>query len=302
MLKRFKQVLAALLCCASCTPAVKPPPKLERWAVYYDTKLTADAFKDYDLVVFDRQYHPDISPLKHKTICLAYVSAGEAHGDAPELEKLRDKKALFKPNKQWGSHVVNLTSAEWRSIVMEQVADALNQGFDGVMIDTLDSPLHASAELSDELGEANKQAAIQLVKDIRQTHPDIKIMLNRGFSILPDVSPQLDFILAESVLSETNVSTGQSELFPPSTYIQVIRPLLRARRQSPQLKIMTLDYWKQDDVDGIQFLYAVHRKHGLIPYVTTPDLRQLSLEPHRQQRNRHAIAEPITTEKEDPDA
>lgn len=282
--KRWQRLVAALLCCVSCTPV--PQTKQERWVVYYDKKLPAEAFEDYDLVVFDRIYHPKLKILKGKTILLAYVSAGELHGDDKKaLSQLRVEKAVFKANEKWDSHVIDLTSATWRSMVMTQVADALKQGFDGVMLDTLDSPLYASAKLSPELGEANRQAAIQLISDIRQAHPRLKLMVNRALDVLPEVSGQLDFILCESILSETNVSTGQYALVSPNTYRQVADRLQDVAVQAPQLKIYSLDYWNLDDVDGTRLLYALQRENGFIPYVTTPDLRTLSPEPHNKKQN-----------------
>lgn len=282
MLKRLKQLVAVALCCISCAPSPKLP-KPERWVVYYGNKEPAEAFRDYDLVLFDRLYHPPIAPLLEDPdrILLAYVSAGEVHGyRTDEVAMLREQKALLAHNKDWNSHIVDLTSAAWRSIVMEEVRDALDQGFHGVMLDTIDTPLQASATHSDELAEANRRAAIQLIVDIREAYPGIKLMLNRGFPILPDVSAQLDFTLAESILAETNVSTGQSKLFSPITYREMTTMLQQQRLRSRQLKIYALDYWNQDDVEGIQRLYAIHRTHGFVPYVTSPDLRTHSPEPH----------------------
>jgi hypothetical protein len=296
MPRGFKRLLAALLCCVSCTPAPQAPFKPERWAVYYNNKLPSKAFMKYDLVVFDREYHPNLKPLLNNdhTTVLAYISAGEIHGHmAKEIKQLKEEDAIFKENKQWDSSVVSLTSASWRNMVLEQVADARNQGFHGVMLDTLDSTLAEADKRSPELGKANRAAAIQLLADIRQTYPELKIMMNRGLAILPDVSAQLDFILAESILSETNVSTGQYNLFSPSTYRQVAEMLQDAARNSPQLKIYTLDYWNQDDVDGIKLLYALQRENGFSPYVTTPDLHSLSPEPHSRKDIRNATAENV---------
>ncbi len=272
-----------------------------RWVVYYDSKLPAKVFEPYDIVLFDRRYHPPIKHLKGKVVLLAYVSAGEAHGDSPLLEGLRKDGAVLADNKQWNSHVMDLTSARWRSAVMDEVDDALKQGFDGVMLDTLDSALDVAEKKDPKLGKAAEAAAVQLIKDIRARHPHIQLMLNRGLKLLPDVSGQLDFILAESILSETNVSTGQSKLFSPNTYRQVVGLLQDAQARSPQLKIVTLDYWDMDDVQGMEHIYALQRANGFIPYVATPDLRRLILEPHSRHLE-HEAPEPIAIGTEEHDA
>ena len=291
---RLKHWLLALFCCASCTPAPKAPTEIKSWAVYYDSKLPAEDFASFDVVVFDRRYHPPLKPLKHKVTLLAYVSAGEMHGDSPRVAELRKEGAVLADNKQWKSHVMDLTSARWRSVVMDEVDDALKQGFDGVMLDTLDSTLDVAQKQDPKLGAATEAAAVQLIRDIRARHPHIRLMLNRGLKLLPDVSGQLDFILAESILAETNVSSGQSKLFPPNTYRQVAGLLQDAQVRSPQLKIVTLDYWDPDDVQGIRQLYAIQRAHGFVPYVATPDLRRLILEPHSRHPD-HEKTPPIAT-------
>lgn len=289
-MKRWPYLLWLALLCTSCASDELPPPSTgkERWIAYYGNTLPADAFLNYDLVLFDRRYHPPLSPLLKqpgKRHVLAYVSLGEIHGSRrSEINKLQKDKAIFKTNAQWQAAVIDLTSTTWHNIILAEVADAERQGFHGVMLDTLDSALHAAAEQSPDKAEANREAAIALVRTIRQRHPNLKIMLNRGFSVLPEVAPELDFILAESILSETNVSTGQSRLFPPMTYRELTGVLRAAHREAPTLKIYTLDYWPPEDVAGIKSLYAIHRAHGFIPYVTTPDLRTVTPEPH----SRHA--------------
>lgn len=314
MFKRVKQLMLVALCCVSCAPMPKVATKeprthahsQERWVVYYGNTEPAESFVEYDVVLFDRIYHPPIEPLLQDPdrILLAYISAGEVHGyRSDEIALLKSKNAILADNTDWGSHMVDMTSAEWRSIVMGEITDALNQGFHGVMLDTIEMPMIAAARRSPELAEANRQATIQLIADIRQTYPDIYIMLNRGFPILPEVSSQLDFILAESILAETNVSTGQSKLFPPKTYREMTTMLQDARLRSPELKIFTLDYWNTDDVDGIERLYAIHRDHGFIPYVTSLDLRVYSREPHSKWNNTRATGtKPVAIGREDNDA
>jgi hypothetical protein len=153
------------------------------------------------------------------------------------------------------------------------------QGFDGVMLDTADSGLHLADMESPEKGMKAQEAAVAIITALREHYPTMKIMLNRGFEILPRVARAIDYALGESMLTDTDVSTGQSKVFPANTYQSTASRLLQARAIAPNLKIYTLDYWNQDDVDGIQKLYAIHRAHGFNPYITTPDLRRHTPEP-----------------------
>jgi uncharacterized protein (TIGR01370 family) len=279
MRRRFKQSLAALLCLVGCTPTPRPPGDIKHWAVYYDDALPASAFKGMDLVIFDRRYHPKFESLKGKAHVLAYVSAGEVYDDVPERKILAKSKVLLGQNPRWKSHAVDLTSPEWREMVLDYVDDAVKRGFDGVMLDTLDSPLHWAETKAPERLDTMREAAASLVAGIRLRHPKVKIMVNRGFTVLPAIAPDIDYVLAESILTNTDVSTGQFSMFSPNTYHQAATQLHRVVALAPHLQVLTLDYWNQDDVNGLESIYAMQRASGFVPYVTTPDLKRYTPEP-----------------------
>jgi uncharacterized protein (TIGR01370 family) len=281
MRKFLKNAIAALLCLTGCAPAPKIAgiTPIRTWAAYYDHKLPAKTFKDLDLVVFDRRYYPKFDDLKGKTIVLAYVSAGEVYDDVPERKILQEKNLLLFQNERWKSHAVDLTALEWQKIVMDQVDDAEAKGFDGVMLDTIDSPLYWAATKQPERLEALRQGAIDLIHAIRKSHPHMKIMLNRAFEILPSVAVDIDYSLAESILTNTDVSTGQFGLNPPEVYHQAAEQLQTVEALAPQLQVFTLDYWKQDDVKGLERIYAEQRANGFTPYVNTPALNTYTPEP-----------------------
>jgi uncharacterized protein (TIGR01370 family) len=278
----MKHMLAAALCLTGCAPAPRPTTEVTHWAVYYDDAMLAKSFAHLDLVVFDRRHHPKFDELKGKTKVLAYVSIGEVYDDVPEKKMLEKKNALLYQNDKWGSHAVDVTSAEWRELVLGYVADADKKGFDGVMLDTIDSPLHwAETKEKERLGEM-QAGAIRLIKEIRRQYPKMKIMVNRGFAILPQIAKDIDFVLAESIYTKTDDSTGQFDLVSPMTYAQVAGQLRGATAIARQLQVFTLDYWKPDDVKGLERIYAAQRAEGFVPYVTTPDLRSLTPIPHEK--------------------
>lgn len=276
----MRKWLTLLLCCIGCAPAIKPAAnENERWAIYYDKKVPAEMFKNYDLVVFDRTYYPDFKKLKGKTTVLAYVSAGEVHDTQPVYKTLVKKNALLGKQEHWNSYIVDLGVPEWRDAVLAQVDDAMKKGFDGVMLDTIDSPIVTAAKKSPKAELQAQADAVKLIVEIRLHYPHAKLMLNRGFSILPVVAPAIDYALAESTLVQTDISTGQSSFFPPNSYQFVIGKLEEARMRAPGLKIYTLDYWNQDDVQGLHKIYATQRAQGFSPYVSTLDLRHYTPEP-----------------------
>lgn len=284
MLKKLSRYMTALLCLAGCAPSPTPrapqPGEVQHWAVYYHTKLSAHAFEGQDLVVFDRRYHPELKPLRDsKTELYAYISVGEVPGDVPEKKTLDAKGSLLSKNEKWNSYVVDTRSKEWRKIILGQVADAKEKGFNGVMLDTIDSPLHWAETHEGKKADAVRTGAIALIKAIRNAQPEMKIILNRGFDILPEVAKDIDFALAESILTQPGDSAGHFEYHPPDSYAQAVTQLQQVAAFAPHLQILTLDYWNQDDVAGILSIYDEQRANGFTPYVTTPDLHQFTPEP-----------------------
>jgi len=279
-MRSFKNAMACMMFITGCATPQKvegPAPKVrDRWVIYYDNALPAEHFKGYGLVVFDRIYHPDFTILKNKTTLLAYVSAGEIAGDSPDVATLEADKLLLHHNTHWNSHAVDLRAPVWQQMVLAQVADAKARGFDGVMIDTIESPIHMIRPLEKPDMQA---AAANLIRSIRKQFPDMKIMLNRGFDILPLIAGEIDYALAESICAQTELAIGQSTLLPESAYRKSVDMLQQMKRKAPQLKLYTLDYWNMEDAKGVHSIYRQQREAGFIPYVSTPDLRKHTPEP-----------------------
>jgi polysaccharide biosynthesis protein PelA len=280
MLRNVRDALACVMMLTGCaTPqkADQPAPKArERWAAYYDKQVPAEHFKGYGLVVFDRVYHPDFTILKGKTVVLAYVSAGEVPSDSDLAQQMRDEGLILKDNAHWQSHAVDLRAPVWQRAVIAQVQDAKDRGFDGVMLDTVDSPIHTIRPLERPDMQA---AAINLIRSIRSQFPEMKIMLNRGFDILPQIAGEIDYALAESICAQTELAIGQSTLLPDSVYRKNVELLQQAKVKAPRLKLYTLDYWNMDDLKGVHSIYRQQREAGFVPYVSTPDLRKHTPEP-----------------------
>jgi uncharacterized protein (TIGR01370 family) len=274
----LKQFLTLLCCLTGCSQINNSPTVIRNWAVYYSNALPASAFEGLDLVVFDRRYHPDFKTLQPRTKVLAYVSMGEIYDDVSEKDDLaRDNLLLFK-NEKWNSHAVDLTSGRWQRMIKFYVEDAISRGFDGVMLDTVDSPLYWAKQENPIRYQAMQVAARNIIRDIRAQHPDKKIMLNHGLSILEQVEPDLDYALAESILTHKDDFTGQFQWLQAKAYANAVAQLHTIVARTGNIQVLTLDYWDMGDGDGVQRIYKQQRASGFTPYVTTPDLTRFTPE------------------------
>lgn len=291
---RSSKLFGMLLCglafgCATAPEAPPPnrvPQAVKHWAVYYNNVLPAEAFLPYDLVVFDDAVHPPLTPLQSPSrILLGYVSLGEAAPHRP-FEVHNRVGLKLTENPFWkGNQIIDVSLPAWRKFLLEEhIPSILAQGFNGIMIDTIDSPLYLAWNKPDHYGELYV-ACVKLVKAIRKKYPQMVIMVNRGFevgskrSILPDIAREVDFVLAESTMAQQDHLTKKFTFHPPKMQHNSREILTAAQKVNPHLRILSLDYWDPKEVEGVKNLYRAQRQNGYIPQVSTVLLDTLYPEP-----------------------
>jgi uncharacterized protein (TIGR01370 family) len=249
----------------------------ERFAVYYSDKIPANNFEDFQLLVLDSRYHPPLKPLSEsgKTV-LGYVSLGEVEQKTKYFPTLKNNGVLIKENENWkGSHGIDIRDPLWQKIVLEEIIPALlQQGFDGVFFDTLDSPIELERS-NPKLYKGMNDAAIQIIQAVRRNYPSIKIMVNRAYTILPKISPYIDMELGESVYSGYDFSKKSYKKIEKELYLLQVKWLQDAKSRNPNLKVYTLDYADKHDRNKIADIYRVQTANGFIPYVTSIGLTEV---------------------------
>lgn len=257
----------------------EPPPK--KWVVYYGPNLPAEAFSNYQLVVLDPDHRPNIGLLleQEKTV-LGYISLGEVSNTRSYYQEIEKDGILFNVNPHWPeSKYVDMRSDKWTCRVIQELIPAiLFQRFSGIFIDTIDNA--EAMEASDPIAfKGMQEGAIRLIRAIRLHYPEIKIMLNRGFSLLPKLDRTVDMVLAEGILTRHDFKTGEDSLGSNQIFHELADRLKGIQAASPHLTLYSLDYWNPKDLDGIKSIYKIQRKEGFIPYVSTTSLNEIIPEP-----------------------
>ena len=254
-------------------------PQDTRWTVFYGQHASHLEFAGFDTVILDPGF---ASPLELLTAggarTFGYLSLGEIRRSAPLFDKLTEHTMLLGDQPAWpGTSRVDLRSPAWTSLVLQEAVPAIvERGFSGLFLDTIDTPLHL--ETTDRLRFAGMQvAAVALVRAIRDNVPHMPIIMNRGYTLLPELTGSIDAVIAESCLTTYDFATKTNRWVSPESVVQV-QALLRPARDR-RIPILSLDYWDPGDIATIRTIYQRERSLGHAPYVSTILLDRIYHEP-----------------------
>lgn len=253
----------------------------ERWVVCYTDRPDAFALADYDVVVLDVDRHPPLAPIveRRKTV-LAYLSLTQIGKGRSSFSALRRAGVVLDEHPVWSdAHYLDFRRPEWTRLVIEElVPQALDRGFSGLFLDTLDD-----AEFLERIDPVRykgmRAAAVRIVRTIRHHYPHVVLMANRGYAVMPEIATTIDILLGESVLATFDPATKKHVRQSAADVEWQVDALRQARARNPRLRIFTLDYWDPQDHDGLRALYREQRVNGFVPYVSTPLLDDVVAEP-----------------------
>jgi polysaccharide biosynthesis protein PelA len=251
-----------------------------RWLAFYGMTADESILANYDLVVLDPGYQGSVDLIgRSGTKVCGYISLGEIRTADPFMEIL-DPAALLPENPDWpGTRRVDVRHPSWRSLVLERIPSLENQAFTGLMLDTLDTPAYLEL-LNPVRYRGMREAAVELVNCIHERWPQMMLLMNRGYALLPDVIENIDAVIAESLLTSPDPQTGKFAWADSGQVELQLALLYPATSRCPPLPILSLDYWDPSDAETIVEIYRRERLIGHHPYVATRLLDQIVSEDH----------------------
>jgi hypothetical protein len=252
--------------------AVDAAPPSVPTAFFYGKDVPPELFAHYDRVVVEPDHFASV-PRSARAEIFAYVSVGEIHPTRPWYKDV-PKKLVLGHDSTWGSDVVDTRSGEWATFLLDRVFEPLwLRGYRGFFLDTLDSyerltpdPLHRAAH-------ARHIGAI--IAAMKQRHPEAKVILNRGFDVLP-YAPKVDGFVVESLFSTCDASAAACRAVSASETESLLRRIreVQARYRVP---ISVIDYAPSRDKAARRALAKRISDLGFEPWISTPRLDELGV-------------------------
>ena len=226
-------LLAFLLAWSAAASAAVPSV-----AFHYGADAPLEDLKAFDIVVvepghgFDpKRYRKDYSEL------FAYVAIGEIQPSRPYAAAI-PRNRLLAENKDWGSRVVDLSWTEWPTFVAESIVGPLwEQGYRGFFLDTLDS--YRLAKGVDE--KAQQDGLVAVIETLHRRFPGIRLILNRGFEIVPAVRGKVMMVAAESLFRGWNPASRRYVEVPAGDREWLLGELRRVRDEFG-IPVLAIDY------------------------------------------------------------
>ena len=243
-------------------------------AFFYAANPPLNDLKAFDIVVVD----PDniTTPLKeHQNVhskLFAYVSVGEADPKRPFFKKI-DPTWLIADNSSWGTRVVDLANPAWRNFFLDQVVEPLwAAGYRGFFLDTLDSyQLAKEKERIPQLADG----LIAIIREIKRRHPEVQLILNRGFEVLDRVKDVTFAVAAESLFQNFDPVTGAYGIVKEQDRTWLLDRLNAARKSG--LPVIAIDYVKPSERELARVTANRIKDVGFIPWVTDKGLASLGV-------------------------
>ncbi len=290
-LRRVMVASAALLGMSALASGadIAPLPADLRLYLNYAAKLESKAVLAHNFCILDPASNAPLEQgraLGHTH--LAYVPAVEV---APATLPARAAQARGIPvlarNGDWNSSVLDVTHPGWIDWLVDDVArPAIQNGYDGVFLDTIDSTMRIIMQ-DPSRAPACRKAVVNAILRLRHDFPGKRIVLNRGFDVVGEVAESIDSVLVEGLYQTW--SPEKKEYIP--TRVEGTEWLLShiAHIQAKKLPVFVVDYVRPDDTTLARVTAKRIRARGCIPFVTTPDIQGEELAPLREVPRRIAV-------------
>lgn len=256
-------LVACLMGLLTCGPAAAAP-SAPSVALHYGADAPLELLKAFDIVVVEPDHGFD--PKRYRkpySELFAYIAIGEVQPSRSYAAAIPANR-LLASNNDWGSKVVDLAWPEWPTFVAEAIVGPLwEKGYRGFFLDTLDS--YRLARGIDEA--AQQRGLVAVIETLHQRYPGIRLIMNRGFEVVPAVRDKIAMVAAESLFRGWNATT-KSYVEVPANDREWLLGQLRRVRDEYGVPVLAIDYVPPQARDQMRETADRIRALGIEPWIT----------------------------------
>ena len=244
-------------------------------AVYYGSKATPSELSLYDIAVIEPGHGYDPVALRAQapgSQLYAYASVAEVLPERAYFHKIPAEWKMAR-NGAWQSIVLDQTPARWPAFFADEVIAPLwGKGYRGFFLDTLDS--YRLAERFDEA--AQQDGLVRVIETLHQRFPGIRLILNRGFEIVPRVRDKVQMVAAESLYRGWDANLKRYVKVPEQDRAW-LQQQLQTIRERDGLPVLSIDYVPPNDRAAARETAQRIAQLGFIPWVSDAGLQTLGV-------------------------
>lgn len=250
------------------------PASADSLALFYGQNPPLAELRAFDHVVVEPGHVPQAPAANGSTRWYAYVSVGEVHPQRSYRARIPANWIIGR-NAAWGAEIVDQAQPDWpRFFVDEVVAPLWQRGYRGLFLDTLDS--YQLVATTATTRQQQEQGLVRLIQAIRQRFPELRLIANRGFEILPQVSGEIDMVVAESLYQGWDAAHQRYRAVPSADQAWLREQLQQVQRRYHK-PVAVIDYVDPAQRELARETARRIRADGFIPWVGTPGLDRIGI-------------------------
>ncbi len=251
-------------------------------AFFYGANPPMRDLQAFDIAVVEPDFVADPRMHARSTVdgvhsLFAYVSLGEVQPSRRYYGSL-PAATLRTDNPAWGSRVVDQSAPGWQEFFLSQVIAPLwEKGWRGFFIDTLDS--YQLFCTTDEERAVQVRALVGTLRELKRRYPDARLILNRGFELLPEISSLVEAVAAESLYQGYDAGRQQYHPVAPGDR-QWLLGQMQMAHEHYRLPVISIEYVAPEQPDArllARTTAAQIRQHGFVPWVADGALGTLGV-------------------------
>ena len=234
----------------------------ERYAFIYSKNIDDRFINFYDKVVVEADAIDNIYAIRYPKKMVAYVSVGEIE-PWRKTKTPYQKSWIISKNRTWNSLIADLRKPAYQAFIFERITSLYKKGYRNFFLDTMDA-YHVTAK-DKKLFKTQQKALVDFIHKLHRKYPQSKIIVNRGFELLDEISNDIDAVVAESLLKRYNHAKKEYIDVPKQDRDWLLGNFKKAKKMG--LDVVSIEYSNQSTKERLNIAKKV-KKLGFIPYVT----------------------------------